>query len=310
MLEQRRAGGSRLIRLRRYAERPSPSFARSACHRTETFLSARGQAVCRVRRATRHARDVTAFSPFRAVSRKDPRFPRRSFPRRGAQQKPRGRNPEAHSSSDRGPLALPFAPLFAPDVADRRERKIDDLGLIAIGPISLPVDSRSLAPQTPQGFVHGDAGYPGAERCVAAEGLKTRKRPDVGFLHHVFGFGIIAHDAPRNAKQSPIVPERDSSDRGFVTLAREPHQILVVQFFGNRALSPGDSHVSHPFWWIGCLGGEKVPAGQSVKTIPPARRPSWRAQGDGPWRQPVSEPAQVRLRNSARPIAHDHSPSD
>ena len=56
-------------------------------------------------------------------------------------------------------------------------------------------DARPLAPQPAQRFVHRDPRKPGREAGIAAELFQMREGADVGFLHDVLGFAVVAQDA-------------------------------------------------------------------------------------------------------------------
>src|SRR5215475_353656 len=100
--------------------------------------------------------------------------------------------------------------------AGHRGWKMNDLRLLTIVPICLPVDGWLSAPQATQGFVHGDARDPRTEGSIAAKHVEAGKCAHVGFLHHILGFRVVAQDTARNAEQTPVVPRGYGANRGFV----------------------------------------------------------------------------------------------
>ena len=159
----------------------------------------------------------------------------------------------------------------------RRDGKMNDLGLVAVLAIGFPLHRRPPAPQSSKRFVHGDARNPGAEGGVAAKHVEAGEGADIGFLHDVFGFRVIAQDAARNAEQAAVVPAGDGANGGLVARARQIDQIL--------------DRPAYPAWacWA-CVSGivvilrfdaldasaaRKVPGVAAIKIVLPARHPSW-----------------------------------
>src|SRR5215471_11533168 len=89
--------------------------------------------------------------------------------------------------------------------AGHRGWKMNDLRLLTVVAICFPVDGRFSAPQAPQGFVHGDARDPRAESSIATEHAEAGKRTQVGLLHHILGFRVVAQNTARNTEQAAVV---------------------------------------------------------------------------------------------------------
>src|SRR5262249_13966730 len=119
---------------------------------------------------------------------------------------------------------------------------MNDVRLVTVLAVRFPIDRRFPAAQSAQSFVHGDAGDPGAESSIAAKQVEAGKRTDVGFLHDILGLRVIAQNAARNAEQTTIVTRGYGANRGFVTLARSAHELLIAEAFSLDLLCLGHRH--------------------------------------------------------------------
>jgi hypothetical protein len=92
--------------------------------------------------------------------------------------------------------------------------------------------------------------------------LKPGEGADVGLLHHVLGFGIVALDAAGYAEQAAIIALRDGAYGRLVPAPRAPHQVFVIALF-----VPGSFDWWHWHGWVSslltvrCRWAKKVPGG-------------------------------------------------
>src|SRR5262249_24216987 len=126
--------------------------------------------------------------------------------------------------------------------AGRRDWKMNDLCLLTVVAVCLPVDGLFSAPHAAQGFVHGDARVPRAESSIAAEHVETGKRAHVGFLYHILGFRIVAQNTARNAEQTTVVTRGYGAHCSFIALARKTHEVLIAEAVGLGLLRLGHRH--------------------------------------------------------------------
>src|SRR5437899_2712401 len=133
-----------------------------------------------------------------------------------------------------------------------REGKLDNLRLERSRRQRGPFDVRTLAAQPAQSLVDCDPSKPGCETGVAAEILQMGECPDIGFLHHVLGFAVVAQDSAGEPIEPAIVRLHDRADRRLIALAGAPDQ------FGLSA--PEGS-----YWW--CLCGAHDDFARSDDTL-------------------------------------------
>src|SRR5262245_54551751 len=128
-------------------------------------------------------------------------------------------------------------------------------------------------------------------------------------LYDVLRFSFIAHDTPRNAEQTAIVPSSDRAYGRLVALSRQAHQVLVIQPLSSRSFRLGQWHLWFPsHLMLGCINDRKVPGPTELKITPPARHLFLRVRPAGPTRR-VSEQGRAPLPHLVRSIAERHLPS-
>ena len=59
----------------------------------------------------------------------------------------------------------------------------------------------------------------------APEAVEMSKGADIGFLHHILGFAVVAQDAAREAVKPAVVGLHDLAERGLVTASRAIDQL-------------------------------------------------------------------------------------
>ena len=91
----------------------------------------------------------------------------------------------------------------------------------------------AVAPaEASQRFVDGNARQPGGERCTCGKLAQVLERPDVGILHHVFRFGVIAQDRARNTIKPLIVPAHNELIQGGIAGLHPVDDFFVGPAFG------------------------------------------------------------------------------
>ena len=88
--------------------------------------------------------------------------------------------------------------------------------------------------QPAQCLIHRDPREPRCKAGVAAKILQMRERADIGLLHHVLGFPVIAQDAAGEPVEFSIVRRDDGANRSLVAPKGAPDQ------FGVAACGGGD----------------------------------------------------------------------
>ena len=114
------------------------------------------------------------------------------------------------SGSIRRRCAMPMIWIAAARAFDRIQRNDDVLSVKAI-----------------DGLVHHDACQPRREACIRTEFREIRERTQIRFLHHVFGFAVVAHDRPCDPIEPLIVTPNDQAQRRRTSLSRDTHEFGI-----------------------------------------------------------------------------------
>jgi hypothetical protein len=93
------------------------------------------------------------------------------------------------------------------------------------------MDRRPPAAEAGKRFVDNDPRKPGAEPSFAPKSIETREGADIDFLKPVFGVGVIAHDAARDAVEPPVMLLDEQSHGPTVPLPCAVDELTLVPSF-------------------------------------------------------------------------------
>ena len=112
------------------------------------------------------------------------------------------------------------------------EGELDDLGFDRVLWQRIQFHRGPPAAQPAERLVHGDPRQPGRKAGIAAKAFQMREGANIGLLHDILGFAVVAQDAAGEPVEPAVVRLHDGANRCLVARQRPPHQFGVGGFDG------------------------------------------------------------------------------